>query len=274
MNYLKKILLSLLAVLLVGWFGISFGPRGEVGAGLADYFKLFFRGSPLPVPPSGEVDEPLSLRINNMNIYLTRGSVKGGGIRGLIEYYSRLYQGTTKKTFQTSSDNLGIFGVAEGDFREGKDNMASIAKSLNTLLAFKDKRSGEVNYFNLFTDGSFKPENFFYDQHGDAPGRDPDDVPRYPGSRRVMTIETERDKSQGVTLVYENPGSLVGNKLYYRTAFRRKGWEVDPSFEEGLEKRDIGLLFFKKPKKECFISLEEDRSRGGVNAIVVYREER
>ncbi|UCD84715.1 MAG: hypothetical protein JSU92_00570 [Deltaproteobacteria bacterium] len=275
MKYIKRIFLCMLAVSLVGWFGISFGPqRGEVGAGLTDYFKLFFRGSPLPVPPSGKVDEPRSLRINNMNVYLTQGSVKGGGINGLIDYYSRLYQGTTKKTFQTSDDNMGILGVVDGDLREGKDNIASIAKSLNTLLAFKDKRNGEVSYFNFFTDGSFGPEGFLYDRNGDAPGRDPDDVPRYPGSRRVMTIETERNKGQGVTLIYENPGSLVGNKLYYRTAFRRKGWEVDPSFEEGLNKRDLGLLFFKKPKKECFISLEENRGRGGVNAIVVCREER
>ena len=274
MKYLKRIFLSLLAIGLVGWFGVGFGPRGgEVGAGLADYFKLFFRGSPLPVPPSGKGDKPRSLRINNMNIYLAQGSIKGGSISGLLNFYSRLYPGR-EGTFQASSDNLGVFGVVDGDLQRGEGSIASLAKSLNTLLALRDDRSGEISYFNLFTDGSFDPENFLYDQSGDAPGRDLGDVPRYPNSRRIMTIETEENGSLEAILVYENPGSLIGNKLYYRTAFRRKGWEVDPSFEEGLRRRDSGLLFFKKPKKECLLSLEEDRGRGGIDAIVVYREER
>ncbi len=274
MKYLKRISLSLLAIFLVGWFGISFSPRGgEVGAGLGNYFKLFFRGSPLPVPPSGKMDKPCSLRINNMNIYLAQGSVKGGNISGLLNFYSRLYPGR-ERTFRAGSDNLGVFGVVDGDLQKGAGSIASLAKSLNTLLAFKDDQSGEISYFNLFTDGSFALENFLYNQSGDAPGRDLGDVPRYPSSRRIMTIETEENGSLGVILIYENPGSLIGNKLYYRTAFRRKGWEVDPSFEEGLKRRDSGLFFFKKPKKECLLSLEEDRDRGGVNAIVAYREER
>jgi hypothetical protein len=275
MNYLKRISLILLAISLVGWFGISFGPRGgEVGAGLGKYFRHFFRGSPLPVPPSGEVDKPHSLRINNMNIYLAQGKMKKGSISGLLNFYSRLYQGIEARTFQAGRDNLGVFGVVNGDLKEGETNIASIAKSLNTLLAFKDDRSDEISYFDLFTDGSFNPENFLYDQNGDTPGRDLDDVPRYPNSRRIMTIETEDNGSLGAVLIYENPGSLIGNKLYYRTAFRRKGWEVEPSFEEGLRKRDPDLLFFKQTKKECVLSLEEDKSRRGVNAIVVYYEER
>lgn len=273
--YIKRIFLCLFAILLVVWFGISFGPRGgEVGAGLGNYFKLFFRGSPLPVPPSGKTGKPSSLRINNMNIYITQGSVKGGNISGLLNFYSKLYQGIKERTFQAGRDNLGVFGVVDGDLREGKDSIASIGKSLKTLLALRDERSEEISYYNFFTDGSFNPENFLYDQNNDAPGMDLDDVPRYPNSRRIMTIETEDKGSRGVVLIYENPGSLIGNKLYYLTAFRRKGWEVDPSFEEGLRKRDPGLLFFKQPKKECVLSLEEDGGRGGVNAIVVYHEER
>jgi hypothetical protein len=95
------------------------------------------------------------------------------------------------------------------------------------------RRSGATTTLLVFwTDGS-APLLKMFPPKGDAPGRDPENVPRPKGSRRVLSA-TEHGLPYHLTLysaVTQSPDALVS---WYRHALEVAGWRVAPGGSASL----------------------------------------
>jgi len=85
----------------------------------------------------------------------------------------------------------------------------------------------------------------------DTPGRDSNDIPRYPGSKRRLNMFS---REQGVFMVYESDGKINDIANFYRTSFKMMGWKITESLDSNKLKKiypdmqagEVRILSFEK----------------------------
>lgn len=75
---------------------------------------------------------------------------------------------------------------------------------------------------------------------GEAPGRDLDDVPKYPGSRRIFYRESGDGSARVYSVAYLCEGRSVDGVRFMKEGMKKKGWRMVS------EERDPPVLLFAK----------------------------
>lgn len=94
---------------------------------------------------------------------------------------------------------------------------------------------GGTRFLTVWTDDSFDLGKLMPTERRDADGFDLEDVPRFPGTVRVLSAE-ERGMPQRV-VVYDGPGSAETAQLFYRARLRTLGWDEDATHAKLLERQ-------------------------------------
>jgi len=188
--------------------------------------------------------------------------------------------------FRVERDDFGLLGVLE--FHD-PDMMLGDEKILRTfekvaetgkfgaigtgriVIALKNPGTQDTRIINMWTDRDFDLNNFFPDTNGDMAGKDIPDVPRYPGSRRIFSVEQENTLSMDSLVSYEGGGGVVGTILFYHS--RMKEWNTDPIFEKVMEEQSMqNTMFYTRKGRECTIQIMEDEYTGKIITTITNRE--
>jgi len=139
------------------------------------------------------------------------------------------------------------------------------------VIALKNSDKTDTRIINMWTDRDFNLHNFIPDDNGDVGGKDIPNVPRYPGSKRILSIEQENTLSIDSLVTYEGGGGVVGTILFYHS--RMKGWKTDPTFEKVMEEQSMkNTMFYTRKGRECTIQILEDEYTGKVITTITNRE--
>ena len=139
------------------------------------------------------------------------------------------------------------------------------------VIALKNSDKMDTRIINMWTDRDFNLHNFIPDANGDVGGKDIPDVPRYPGSRRILSIEQENTLSMDSLVSYEGGGGVVGTILFYHS--RMKEWKTDPIFEKVMEEQSMkNTMFYTRKGRECTIQILEDEYTGKIITTITNRE--
>ena len=143
------------------------------------------------------------------------------------------------------------------------------------VIAIRQPEQRETMVITLWTDRDFdlnNLNNLNSDTFGDAPGNDIDSVPRYPGNRRIVSIEQENSLTKDSVVIYEGGGSLAANILFYQGRMKQFGWRKDKGFEElARGERKENVLFYTLNRRECTIMLSKDESTGYIITTIIDR---
>ncbi|KPK31062.1 MAG: hypothetical protein AMK69_01545 [Nitrospira bacterium SG8_3] len=227
--------------------------------------------------PMDRVDDGLLEKIDNEEV---RGK--------LNRIYSLLECLEPYQHFRVQRDDWGLWGTFEfhdSDLRIGSCEFVEqlqIASQTGNLgqigtgritIALRGDGASKTLVMNLWTDRDFNINNLKPDEFGDMPGKDIDDVPRYPGNRRQLSIEQENSRTVDSIVVYEGEGSLASNILFYHSGMKAAGWATDPGFEALTRKKSMeNLLFYARKGRECTIQINEDEGTGKIITTVMDRE--
>lgn len=98
-------------------------------------------------------------------------------------------------------------------------------KALGELRYFLARRSGDRTTLLAFWTEGAAPLRSLFPKIGDAPGRDPEALPRFPGARRTLSAR-ENGQPYSLTLyeAREHSGSLVA---WYDEHLSTSGWRVE-----------------------------------------------
>ena len=104
-------------------------------------------------------------------------------------------------------------------------------------------------------------------------GKDIPDIPRYPGSRRLLAIEQENTLTYDNLVSYEGGGGVVGTILFYHSRMEDAGWKTDPTFEKVMEEQSMeNTMFYTRKGRECTIQILEDEYTGKIITTITNRE--
>jgi hypothetical protein len=188
--------------------------------------------------------------------------------------------------FREERDDFGLLGILE--FHD-RDMMLGDEKVINAfekmaktgefgkigtgriVIALKSPGTKDTRIINIWTDRDFNLNNFSPDTNGDMAGKDIPDVPRYPGSRRIFSIEQENTLSMDRLVSYEGGGGVVGTILFYHS--RMKGWKTDPTFEKVISEQSMeNFMFYTRKGRECTIYVQEDEYTGKIITTITNRD--
>jgi hypothetical protein len=115
----------------------------------------------------------------------------------------------------------------------------------------------------MWTDESFTLSSVMPKEHKDAEGADLPNVPRFPGTIRVLSAE-ERGMPQRMA-VYDGPGSPSTAAMFYRARMHTLGWEEDETFSQLAERQGkVALKFGSRDGHEVVLDLSQSTEQGGV----------
>lgn len=127
---------------------------------------------------------------------------------------------------------------------------------------------GGTRFLTVWTDEHFPIDKLMPLDGRDAPGTDLLDVPRYPGTTRVLSAE-EHGMPQRV-VVYDGPGSPEGAELFYRARMAELKWECDETFARLAKKQGKNSLRFDNAKgHEVVIDLSYNERQQGLTVVAV-----
>jgi hypothetical protein len=145
--------------------------------------------------------------------------------------------------------------------------------TFRVTMALKRSESGGSRIINLWTDEDFNLHNLHADADGNMPGEDIENIPRFAGAVRRLSIEQENMNTIDRLVVYEADGSVVNHILYYHSRMLGEGWYVDPLFEKVMkEQSQNNIMAYKRKGRECTISIDEDADSGRIVTMIVDRK--
>lgn len=124
----------------------------------------------------------------------------------------------------------------------------------------------------IWLDKDFSMQSLKGKRGEDLPGSDAPDVPRYPGSTRLLSLAEKGEAWRTHTLIYESGDDLTSQYLHFKSQMKVQGWEEAVLPDSAAPAGSRVLVFVKeKEQKECAVTLQEDPKRGGAKTVVVYR---
>ena len=206
---------------------------------------------------AGKTDRsPSELRRWYAERYAGRGTLTDALTEGLkaAKALPPSVSGLTQAQF--GDDNIG--GVAALDLGTGTTpSMLKTLKASLTKLAtgkigevghlryvyFERTGEGGTRYLTIWTDDQFDLTKFLpAGENDDAPGRDIENVPRYPGTIRVLSAD-ERGRAAQMA-VYNGTGSPETAFMFYQARMQTMGWAPDPRFSKYAQNNGMHSLRF------------------------------
>jgi hypothetical protein len=173
-------------------------------------------------------------------------------------------------------------GVAALDFGGAKLTMDDLRKRLEKFVKSGDlgdlarmryvyyeaNGSGGTRFLTVWSDEHMKLDKLMPMGNVDAPGTDIADVPRYPGTVRVLSAE-EHAMPQRV-VVYDGPGSPETAELFYRGRMPTLGWHSDETFANLAKKQGkISLRYDNAKGHEVVLDLSTSERNQGLTVVAV-----
>jgi len=172
-------------------------------------------------------------------------------------------------------------GVAALDFGEPltmvmlKDRMkqfvgsGELGKIARLRYVYYEKTgNGGTRFLTVWTDESFKLSQVMPKERKDAEGADLPNVPRFPGTVRVLSAE-ERGMPQRMA-VYDGPGSPETAMMFYRARMHSLGWMEDETFAKLAERQGKhSLKFGSRDGHEVVVDLSQSTVEGGLTVCAL-----
>jgi hypothetical protein len=238
------------------------------------------------------VEKPREVHMNGLRLWVAAGH-SDHAPADVRRWYAERYAGKGSATdVMTEALKAGkvlppeVTGLSQASF--GDDNIGGIAaldlgqnltmKALRPMihklavgkigevghlryLYFEKLASGGTRYLTIWTDDQFDLTKFLPSGSEDAPGRDIDGVPRYPGSVRVLSAD-ERGRP-GQMAVYNGTGSPQTAEMFYDARMATLGWHADPSFTRTALDQGMHAMRFQNAKgHEVVVDLAADERHG------------
>jgi hypothetical protein len=133
------------------------------------------------------------------------------------------------------------------------------------------RADGRTHFVTFWTDGSFKLLDMF-PTTGDAPGRDPEDVPRPPDGRRLFAAY-EDGHPQSMTVYEGSARDAAGLRAYYRDAMDDAGWHLLelPTDRDPHAAENAHTLVFERAERMVTLVFSDDDVGGGTTTVLVSR---
>jgi hypothetical protein len=134
---------------------------------------------------------------------------------------------------------------------------------------------GRSTVITIWLDDDFSVRGLVGPPNHDLPGMDEPDVPRYPGSVRILSFSEKGEAWQSHTLVYESPEDLTSQRLHFQSQMKAMGWQetgfADGGPLPGGDQKGSRMMVFAKKDKECAVTMHEDSRNDNVKTIVACR---
>jgi hypothetical protein len=135
-------------------------------------------------------------------------------------------------------------------------------------LYYERTETGGTRFLTVWTDDQFDLTKFLPSGSEDAPGRDIEDVPRFPGTVRVLSGD-ERGRAAQMA-VYSGPGSTETAALFYDARMRTLGWQADPRFASAAGRQGLHSARYMNAKgHEVVVDLAPEEREGQRLAVTV-----
>jgi hypothetical protein len=173
-------------------------------------------------------------------------------------------------------------GMAALDFGGEKLSMDGLRRRVEKFVASGDvsdlaklryvyyeaNGKGGTRFLTVWTDEHLPLDKLAPMGGKDAPGSDIEDVPRYPGTTRVLSAE-ERGMAQKV-VVYDGPGSPEAAELFYQARMQTLGWSQDATFARLAKKQNkISMRWDNAKGHEVVVDLSSSDRQQGLSVVAV-----
>jgi hypothetical protein len=206
-------------------------------------------------------------------------------LRQMLEDLPAVEQMLSVRVSRMESKTMGFLGVIDtgpGDWSQdyierlqefaATGRISALGKA-KVIMAYKNSPHSErTTTLAMWPDDNFNIYNFFPDETGDVPGEDIPDIPRYPGARRLLSSIQPGPSTFGRISIYEGPGNVASNRLFYKTKLRERGWQMLPDSEAKSMPSNMELLYFHKDNKECFLQFEQDYRTRKITTTIAFME--
>lgn len=206
----------------------------------------------------------------------------------LVKAYHILNCMRKNRHFRYEVDNYGFWGTFEfrdknlklgsveylEKFTEAIDN-GQLGKigTFRVTMALKRGENSSTRILNFWTDEDFNLDHLHPDASGDMPGEDIENIPRFVGAVRHLSVEQENQLTLDRVVVYESDGSVINHILYYHSMMANEGWQSDSAFEKIIKKQTNGnVMFYKRKGRECTISIVPDVDSGKIITTIMDRK--
>jgi hypothetical protein len=125
-------------------------------------------------------------------------------------------------------DSLDVRGLARRLAHVGDGKIGEVG-SLRYVY-WERTGDGGTRFLTVWTDEKMDLTRLLPAGDGDVPGRDVANVPRYPGTQRILAAD-ERG-AFGAMAVYRGTGSPDLALAFYTARLRTLGWQLDPRFSD------------------------------------------
>jgi hypothetical protein len=122
--------------------------------------------------------------------------------------------------------------LAERLIHAGSGDIAQVGAL--RYLYYERSADGGTRFLTVWSDERFDLAQLVPGRDGDAPGRDIANVPRYPGTARVLSAD-ERGAAGQLALYVGGGAAPELAQAFYRARMPTLGWRLDPRFEQVAE---------------------------------------
>jgi hypothetical protein len=248
-------------------------------------------------------DDPRTLFLNGERVHFATGTTRHSLERVLDHYQSKCQQvgsfadelallresdlessGEDKGIFdgvvRASQGKRGVVACLEGaqsesirDKLERFERTADLSDIGDLRYVYAEEGDGVTLFAAFWTEGSFNMGRLFPPE-GDAPGRDVEDVPRPPGSKRLLS-SFEEGQPQAMTIYAESSKSPTELRRFYRADMKRRGWQhlTVSRAPEGmrLPEEAQNTLVFERGPRMVIVVVGEDEEMGGTATVLTAR---
>lgn len=206
----------------------------------------------------------------------------------IVKAYQVLDCMRKSRQFRYEVENYGFWGTFE--FRDKNLKLGSVEYlekiteaidsgqlgkigTFRVTMALKRGENSSTRILNFWTDDDFDLKNLHPDAAGDMPGEDIENIPRFVGAVRHLSVAQENQQTLDRVVIYGAEGSAINHILYYHSMMANEGWQADSSFEKNLKKPTNGnVMFYKRKGRECTISIDPDADSGEVITMIMDRK--
>lgn len=145
------------------------------------------------------------------------------------------------------------------------------------VVAMRPRHLDRTRVFSLWTGRDFDLGAFEVDGEKDFGGRDIEAVPRFPNTRRLLSLEQHNARTVDTVAIYEGGGSEVQLVLFFNNRMSAAGWQIEPRLrghagDASLSKESQGrTLFFTRSNRECVIQIHRSQRSGRLLTTIIDR---